>query len=86
MTWRVLKLRMDERPADMRVTANVLNRQLRTADKGWSSSLEVGGGANNSSPKKLNHITNQTRRRRNWTDPLVADEPSGSTKCGEFLK
>jgi hypothetical protein len=33
-----------------RVAANTLNRQSRTADKGWSSSLGVGRGANNSSP------------------------------------
>jgi hypothetical protein len=31
-----------------RIAMNVLNKQLRTADKGWSSSLEVGQGANNS--------------------------------------
>jgi hypothetical protein len=33
-----------------RVVANVLNKQSRTADTGWSSSLGVGRGANNSSP------------------------------------
>jgi hypothetical protein len=33
-----------------RVAANLLNKQSRTADKGWSSSLGVGLGANNSSP------------------------------------
>jgi hypothetical protein len=33
-----------------RVAANTLNKQSRTADKGWSSSLGVGRGANNSSP------------------------------------
>jgi hypothetical protein len=33
-----------------RVAANILNKQSRTADKGWSSSLGVGCGANNSSP------------------------------------
>jgi hypothetical protein len=33
-----------------RVAANILNKQSRTADKGWSSSLGVGRGANNSSP------------------------------------
>jgi hypothetical protein len=33
-----------------RAAANILNKQSRTADKGWSSSLEVGRGANNSSP------------------------------------
>jgi hypothetical protein len=35
------------------VAANTLNKQSRTADKGLSSSLGVGRGANNSSPKKL---------------------------------
>jgi hypothetical protein len=33
-----------------RVAANTLNKQSRTADRGWSSSLGVGRGANNSSP------------------------------------
>jgi hypothetical protein len=33
-----------------RVAANILNKQSRTADKGWSFSLGVGRGANNSSP------------------------------------
>jgi hypothetical protein len=32
------------------VAANVLNKQSRTADKEWYSSLGVGRGANNSSP------------------------------------
>jgi hypothetical protein len=32
-----------------RVVANILIKQLRTVDKGWSSSLGVGRGANNSS-------------------------------------
>jgi hypothetical protein len=32
-----------------RITANILNKQTRTADKVWSSSLGVGRGANNSS-------------------------------------
>jgi hypothetical protein len=33
-----------------RIAVNVLNKQLRTADKGWSSSLRVGQRSNNSSP------------------------------------
>jgi hypothetical protein len=33
-----------------RVAANILNKQSRTADMGWSSILGVGRGANNSSP------------------------------------
>ena len=37
--WRVLRLRMEERPPIWRVAENKLNKQSRTADKGWSSSL-----------------------------------------------
>jgi uncharacterized membrane protein len=33
-----------------RVAANTLNKQSRTAEKGWPFSLGVGRGANNSSP------------------------------------
>jgi hypothetical protein len=33
-----------------RVAANILNKQSRTADSGWSSSLGVWRGANNPSP------------------------------------
>jgi len=32
------------------IAANILNKQSRTADKGWSSSWEVGRGVNNPSP------------------------------------
>jgi hypothetical protein len=45
--WRVLRLRMEEMA--IRVPANILNKQSRTADKGWSSRLKVWRGANNSS-------------------------------------
>ena len=41
MSWRVLRLRMEERPPIWRVAANKLNNQSRTDDKGWSSSLGV---------------------------------------------
>jgi hypothetical protein len=44
----VLGLRMEEWPLVWRVAANILNKQLQTADKGWTSSLGVGRGANNS--------------------------------------
>ena len=37
--WHVLRLRMEERPPIRRVAANKLNKQSRTADEGWSSSL-----------------------------------------------
>ena len=42
--WRVHRLRMEERPPIWRVAANIMNKQSRTADKGWSSSLGVGRG------------------------------------------
>ena len=48
--WRVLRLRMEERPVIWRVAANILNKFWRTADKGWSFSLGVGRGVDNSSP------------------------------------
>ena len=37
--WRVLRLLMEERPPVWRVAANILNKQLWAADKGWSFSL-----------------------------------------------
>ena len=46
--WRVLRFRIDERPSIWRIAANILNKQWRTADTGWSSSLGVGRVANNS--------------------------------------
>ena len=49
-TWRTVWLRMEERPPIWRVAANVLNKQSRTADKGWHSSLGVALGSDNSSP------------------------------------
>jgi len=48
--WRVLRLRIEEWPPVQRVAANILNKQSRMADKGWSSCLGVGRGASNSSP------------------------------------
>jgi len=41
---------MEERPPIWRVAVNILNKQLRTADMGWSSSLGIGRGADNFSP------------------------------------
>ena len=48
--WRVLMLRMEERPLIWRVAANILNKQSRTSDKRWSSSLGYKRGANKSPP------------------------------------
>jgi len=49
-TWRGVMLRMEERPPLSKVAANVLHNQSLRADKGCSSSLGDGRGANNSSP------------------------------------
>jgi hypothetical protein len=43
---------MEEQPPIRRVAVNILNKQSRTADKGWSSSLGVGLGTNKTSPSK----------------------------------
>ena len=45
--WRVLSFRMVERLAILEASANILNKQPRTADKGWSSGFGVGRGADN---------------------------------------
>jgi hypothetical protein len=45
--WRVLGLRIEETPPPpqvWRVAANIFNKQSRTADRGWPSSLGVGRG------------------------------------------
>jgi hypothetical protein len=44
-----------------RVAANILNKQSRTTDKGWSSRLGAGRGANNSSPYKISFLQNVTK-------------------------
>jgi len=48
-TWHVLRFRVEERPPIGRVAANILNKQLQTADKVWYFSLGIQRGANNSS-------------------------------------
>ena len=45
---------MEERPPIWKVAANKLNKQSRTADKGWSSSLEL-GEALTIPPRKKTH-------------------------------
>jgi len=70
---RVLKLRLDERPPIWRVVPNILNKQSRTADKGWPSSLGGGvwRGADNSSPKKTGVVMKHKPEPRAWTGPLI---------------
>jgi hypothetical protein len=50
MEWHVLRLQMEEQPP-MMVAVYKLNKQAWTVNMGWSSSLRVGRGANNSSVK-----------------------------------
>jgi hypothetical protein len=49
-------------PLIWRIAANVLNKQSRAADKGWSSSLGVGRGANNPSPENVSLLRNIQRQ------------------------
>ena len=57
-----------------RVAAHILNKQSRTADKGWFSSFRVGRGAENSSPLKTGLDAKHSERSRTWTEPLVRPE------------
>jgi hypothetical protein len=52
------------------VVANILNKQSRTVDRGWLSSLGVGRGDNN--PHRKNYlVTNCFSEPRTWTDALA---------------
>jgi hypothetical protein len=51
---------MEERPPKERVAANILNKQSRIADKGWSSSLGFGRGVDKFSTKKLVLLRNMS--------------------------
>jgi hypothetical protein len=55
--WRVHGLQMNGLQI-CRVAANILNKQSRTADKRWSSSLGVWRGAN--------QVTNHSKKPKNW--------------------
>jgi len=50
-----------------RVDTNLLNKQSRTADRGWFASLGVGRGVNSSSPwKKKQLVTKCYTVTRSW--------------------
>ena len=51
--------------------ANILNKQSRTADKGWSSGLGVGRGVNNSLPYKIYHVTKYCKKPRNQNRRII---------------
>ena len=75
---RVLRLRMEERPPIWRAATNILNKQSRTADSVWSSSLGVGWGA---ITVKTYHSTKSSRR----STCERGNKPSISIKCGILL-
>jgi hypothetical protein len=61
---------MEEWSPIWRVAMNVLNKQLQTADKNWSSSSGVRPGAELLTVKTY-HIMNHFTKPRTWTDTLV---------------
>jgi hypothetical protein len=68
-----------------RVATNVLNKQLLTADRGWSFSFGVVRGSNNSSPSKT-ACCEMLYRNSEWTSSCEdVKEPSGYIKVGKFL-
>jgi hypothetical protein len=56
-----------------RVAANILNKQWRTADRGWFSSLGVWWTANNPQHKNL-IVANYLQAPRKWQDCLARHE------------
>jgi len=74
---RVLRFRMEERPP---ITANILNKQSRTADKEWSSSLGLGELL--TTPPVEMHLVRKHSHGGTCED---FNEPSGSIIGGEFL-
>ena len=70
MAWCVLRLRREEQPPTWRVAANILNKQLRTANKGWSSSLGV-GEVLTILTVKTDFVANHEELPRTWIDTLV---------------
>jgi len=61
---------MEECPPIWRVAANILNKQLRTADKGCSSRLRLGEMLTTSSVKTY-FVTKYLQEHQTWTDILV---------------
>jgi hypothetical protein len=57
-----------------KVAANILNKQSRTADSGWSSSLGLGGGLT-TLPRKTQYLLRITTHSFGGE---CGDEPSGS--------
>jgi hypothetical protein len=64
---------MEERPPIWMVAGNILNRQSRTADKEWSSSLGIGRGAETAHRKTYLVTKCSHRKPRSRTDLLAQD-------------
>ena len=60
--WCVLMLRIEELSPIWSVAANILNKQSRTAVKGWYCRLRVERDANNESPLKRILLRNINRQ------------------------
>ena len=56
---------MEERPQIWRVAVNILNKQSRTADKGWSYNLGVGRGAETAHRDKVSGCESFTKKTSN---------------------
>jgi hypothetical protein len=67
--WSVLRLRLEKRPPIWGVIKNVLNKQLREADKEWSSSMGF-GEVLIMRHRKNYCITKRSQLSRNWTQCL----------------
>jgi hypothetical protein len=69
-----------------RIAANILNKQLQTGGKGWSSSLGGGRGPNDFSPQKTNKTVTECFSGPGRVGSCEhRNEPSGSIKGGEYL-
>jgi len=67
--WRILRLQIEERTPVWRIAANILNKQSRTTDNGWSSKWESGEVLILALKPRL--MTKRLQMPRAWTDPLV---------------
>jgi hypothetical protein len=69
--WRVLRLRLEERPPIRRVAANILNKQSGQPTKGGPPACGL-GEVLTSPHRKMYSVTNRLQRKpRTWTDTLV---------------
>jgi len=62
---------MEERPPIWRAAVNILNKQLWTADKGWSSRLGVGRGIELLPVKTYFVMKYSQTKPRTWTGTLI---------------